>query len=73
MDFLQIIHDRQRLHQDFAVIELQRGHARLRIDGAELRPELRAAIAGKVNRHAVIGDALEIERDAGAEAADERK
>ena len=63
---IQIFDDGERLQQMLAARRDQNWHAHLRIDGAEFRPLVVAAVLDQVNRRRLIGDALEIKRDAHA-------
>ena len=63
MDLVEILDDGERLDQHVAVVERQRRHAPLRIDGAELGRVLLAAALGEMDRLHLVGEALEIERD----------
>jgi hypothetical protein len=66
MRLVEVFDDRQRLQKNVAAIELERRHPQLRIDGPKRRAELCAAVARKMNRRHLMGDALEIKRDARA-------
>ena len=63
---VEILDDRERLHQDLAVIERERRHALLRIDRAEFLAPLPAAVARQVHGGLLVGEVLQIERDADA-------
>jgi hypothetical protein len=60
---VEILDDGERLDQRLTVVERERRHAPLRIDGAKLRAVLLAAALGEMDRRHLVGDALEVERD----------
>src|ERR1700733_7936076 len=62
----EIFDDGERLQQMLAARRDQHRHAHLRIDGAEFRPLVVAAFLDQMDRRRLVGDALEIERDAHA-------
>src|SRR5580704_10609520 len=64
MRLIEIFDDGERLQQMLAAWRHQHRHAHLRIDGAEFRPLVVAAVLDQVNRRRLIAYALEIERDA---------
>ena len=66
MGLVEIFDDGERLDQHLACRRDQRRHAHLRIDRAEFRPPVVAAVLDQMDRHGLVGDALEIERDAHA-------
>ena len=66
MHFIEILDDRRRLRQDFAVVEHERRHPALRIDCAVFRAVLLAAVLGQMNEDLLGRDALEVERNANA-------
>src|SRR5579864_233631 len=63
---IEIFDDGERLQQTLAARRLQHRHPHLRVDGAEFRPLVVAAVLDQMNRHRLVGNALEIERDAHA-------
>ena len=64
MDLVEIFDDGERLDQHVAGIELQRRHPHLRVDRAEFRLLVEAALLLQVDRDRLVGQALEVERDA---------
>jgi hypothetical protein len=63
---VEIIDDRQRLRQHLAVVEHERRHTSLDVDRLEFGAVLAAAILGQMDRHDLIIEPLQIERDANA-------
>ncbi len=63
MGLVEIFDDRQRLGQNLAAGKLERRDALLRIERAEFRLVLRAAVLGQMNGCHLIRQTLEIERD----------
>ena len=66
MRLVEIFDDGERLDQHVAGRHNQSRHAHLRVDGAEFGPPVMAAFLDQVHRHRLVGEALEIERDAHA-------
>ena len=64
VNLVEILDDRERLDEHVAGIELQRRHAHLRIDRAEVRLPVEAALLLQMDRDHVAGEPLEVERDA---------
>src|SRR5215208_6486805 len=64
MRLVQVLDDRKRLGKPRAVIELERGQQRLRID---FRVPRRPVLAlGQVHEQRLVGEPLQMERDANA-------
>ena len=63
---VEILDDGERLDQRLAVVERERRHAPLRIDGAKVRAVLLTTAPGEMDRRHLVGEALEVERDPGA-------
>ena len=66
MDIVEIFDNGERLRQRLATGQFKRRHPPLRIDGAKLRRVLVSAVLGQMDGHHLVGQALEIERDAHA-------
>src|SRR5215471_8807676 len=66
MRFVEIFDDGERLDQNVAALGDQDRYAHLRIDRAELRQFVVAAILDQMNRRRVVADALQIQRNAHA-------
>ena len=66
MGLVEIFDDGERLGEHFAGVELQRRHPHLRIDRAILGLEIVPAFLLQMDRDRLVGQPLEVERDAHA-------
>ena len=66
IQFVDILDDGKRLQQDLAIVERERRHPPLRIDGAVAWRMLFATVPGQVDRNGFEGQPLQVEGDARA-------